>query len=126
MRGLFDADTGGTKSCGAKRRGTARCRLAQIALDPTVGDSWLRRLMCLYKMHIAPALTSELGLTRNLGRNVPSTGEEERHRLQKMNERSGNVYENKGPAFSNRARAGNVIENKDSYASNKDMLLKKW
>jgi hypothetical protein len=30
----------------------------------------------------------------------------------KMNERSGNVYENKGPAFSNPQQSGNVIEKK--------------
>ena len=42
----------------------------------------------------------------------------------KMKERRGNVYENKGPAFSNAERRGNVIENKGSYASKAGMLLK--
>jgi hypothetical protein len=43
----------------------------------------------------------------------------------KMKERSGNVYENKGPAFSNPERCGNVIENKGSYALKAGMLLKR-
>jgi hypothetical protein len=30
----------------------------------------------------------------------------------KLNDRRGNVYENKGPAFSNPRRSGNVKENK--------------
>jgi hypothetical protein len=34
----------------------------------------------------------------------------------KVNELSGNVYENKGPAFSSLTSSGNVVENKDSYA----------
>jgi len=40
----------------------------------------------------------------------------------KMKERSGNVYENKGPSFSSPERTGNVIENKGSYARNAGML----
>ncbi len=40
----------------------------------------------------------------------------ERKNSSKMNERSGNVYENKGSAFKTRQRSGNVIENKGSYA----------
>jgi hypothetical protein len=32
-----------------------------------------------------------------------------------VKERSGNVYENKGPAFSSPGPSGNVIENKGTY-----------
>jgi hypothetical protein len=42
----------------------------------------------------------------------------------KMKERSGNLSENKGPAFSSPGRSGNVIENKGSYAQNAGMSLK--
>ena len=42
----------------------------------------------------------------------------------KMNERCGNVYENKGRLWTTRRRSGNVIENKGSYAQNAGMLLK--
>ena len=42
----------------------------------------------------------------------------------KMNERSGNVYENKGSAFETRERRGNVTENKGSYALKAGMSLK--
>jgi len=42
----------------------------------------------------------------------------------KMKERCGDVYENKGSAFSRPRRSGNVIENKGSYAQNAGMLLK--
>jgi len=41
-----------------------------------------------------------------------------------LRERSGNVYENKGPAVQRRAQAGNVTENKGSYALKAGMLLK--
>jgi hypothetical protein len=34
----------------------------------------------------------------------------------KVNDRCGNVYENKGSAFSSPWRSGNVIENEGSYA----------
>jgi hypothetical protein len=43
----------------------------------------------------------------------------------KMNGRSGNVYENKGPACSSPAQSGNVIENKGTYAQKAGMLLKR-
>jgi hypothetical protein len=42
----------------------------------------------------------------------------------KMKERCGDVYENKGSAFSRPRRSGNVVENKGSYARNPGMLLK--
>jgi hypothetical protein len=41
-----------------------------------------------------------------------------------VNERGGNVYENKGSAFNRRGKSGNVIENKSGYASKARMLLK--
>jgi hypothetical protein len=40
-----------------------------------------------------------------------------------MKELSGNVYENKGPAFSGPGQSGNVAENKGSYALKAGMLL---
>jgi hypothetical protein len=43
----------------------------------------------------------------------------------KMNERRGNVYENKGSAFSSPRRSGNVIENTASYALKAGMLVKR-
>ncbi len=42
----------------------------------------------------------------------------------KVNERRGNVYENKRLCVENRGRSGNVVENKGSYATNAGMLLK--
>ena len=42
-----------------------------------------------------------------------------------MNERGGNVIENKGSSFRSRGKSGNVIENTGSYASKAGMLLKK-
>jgi sporulation protein YlmC with PRC-barrel domain len=42
----------------------------------------------------------------------------------KLNDRCGNVIENKGSLFHNSRRSGNVIENKGSYAKNAGMLLK--
>jgi hypothetical protein len=41
-----------------------------------------------------------------------------------MNERSGNVYENKGPLWEIRERSLNVIENKGTYGFKTGMLLK--
>jgi hypothetical protein len=43
----------------------------------------------------------------------------------KMQERSGNVYENKGPGLHSPAQTGNVIENKDTYELKVGMLLKR-
>jgi hypothetical protein len=43
----------------------------------------------------------------------------------KLNEQSGNVYENKGPLWKTRKQSGNVIENKHSYAQDPGMLLKR-
>ena len=43
----------------------------------------------------------------------------------KMNDRCGNVYENKGSAFGNTQRSGYVIENTNSYALKARMPLKK-
>ena len=42
----------------------------------------------------------------------------------KMNERSWNVYENKGSFFHKRGQSGNAIENKGSYGLRAGMLLK--
>ena len=43
----------------------------------------------------------------------------------KMQEQSGNVYENKGPGFHGPTKSGNVIENKDTYEFKAGMLLKR-
>jgi hypothetical protein len=42
----------------------------------------------------------------------------------RMNDRCGNVAENKGSASDNRVRSGNVAANKYSYPQNTEMLLK--
>jgi len=54
----------------------------------------------------------------------PFSEEEERKNSLEMNDRCGNVYENKGPAFSSPFRSGNVIENKSSYALKPGIVLK--
>jgi hypothetical protein len=41
---------------------------------------------------------------------------------QKKKDRSGDVYENKGPVFHRRGQTVNVIENKRSYALNAGMV----
>jgi hypothetical protein len=51
--------------------------------------------------------------------------EKERNDLSKVEERSGNVCENKGSAFSSPWRSGNVIENKGTYSLKAGMLLKR-
>ena len=61
-------------------------------------------------------------LHSSLGHNVSFTGKEETVVTLKMNERSGDVYENKGSAFHERWQSRNVIENKGSYASKAGML----
>jgi hypothetical protein len=55
----------------------------------------------------------------------PPTGKEKTSNFKKVRERSGNVYENKGPVFSSPGRSGNVTENKGSYALKARMLLKR-
>ena len=42
----------------------------------------------------------------------PPTGKERTSNFKKRNDRRGNVYENKGPAFSGPEQSGNVTENK--------------
>ena len=42
----------------------------------------------------------------------------------KMQEQSGNVYENKGQGFHGPTKSGNVVENKDTYEFKAGMLLK--
>jgi hypothetical protein len=44
----------------------------------------------------------------------------------KMNERRGNVYENKGTCVENREKSGNVTENKGSYATNTVISSKRY
>src|SRR5208283_5311864 len=57
--------------------------------------------------------------------NKSALGREREEGFLKVNEQRGNVYENKGSAFSRRRRSANVIENKCSYALNAGMLLKR-
>jgi hypothetical protein len=44
--------------------------------------------------------------------------------IQKLQERTGNVYENKGSVRKEWERSGNVIENKSTYTFLEGMLLK--
>ena len=44
-------------------------------------------------------------------------------RLSKLNERTGNVYENKGAAREAGWPSGNVLENNDSYVPEAGILL---
>jgi hypothetical protein len=48
-----------------------------------------------------------------------------RCRTPRLNERSGNVYENKGTLWRRRDRSGNVFENKYTYPLNPGMFLKR-
>ncbi len=65
-------------------------------------------------------------------RNPPGPGwtfsrfscEEGKENSLEMNERRGNVYENKGQGFKNPGRIGNVIENKGSYVHMAGISLK--
>ena len=52
------------------------------------------------------------------------SSEEGKKNSLEMNERRGNVYENKGQDFKNPGRNGNVIENKGSYVHMAGMSLK--
>jgi hypothetical protein len=52
------------------------------------------------------------------------SGAKEKKDSLKMNERRGNVYENKGSVFHKRGQSGNATENKGSYALRAGMLLK--
>jgi hypothetical protein len=47
-------------------------------------------------------------------KSLPSEGEAGKEFL-KLTERSGNVYENKGPLWKSRARSWNLYENKGAY-----------
>jgi hypothetical protein len=44
--------------------------------------------------------------------NKPFFAQKARENSLKLKERTGNVYENKGPLWKTRGRSGNVIENK--------------
>jgi hypothetical protein len=55
----------------------------------------------------------------------PLSAENEKTSFLKMNERRGNVYENKGSVSHSQPRSGNVIENKGGYALKAGMLVKK-
>jgi hypothetical protein len=45
--------------------------------------------------------------------------------FEKLNEQSGNVYENKGPLWKTRRSSWNVYENKGTYPHKAGMLLKR-
>jgi hypothetical protein len=52
-------------------------------------------------------------------------GRERENNSLKMNDRGGNVIENKGSVFGSPCRSGNVIENKGSCALKAGMLLER-
>jgi len=55
----------------------------------------------------------------------PPTRKEKTSKFKKVNERGGNIYENKGPVFHSPRQSGNVKENKASYALKAGMLVKR-
>jgi hypothetical protein len=57
-----------------------------------------------------------------LGQDVSCTEAKKQKDCLKMQERSGNIYENKGPGLHSPAQTGNVIENKDTYELKAVML----
>jgi len=54
----------------------------------------------------------------------PFSEAKEKNDSSKINERRGNVIENKGSVFPSPRLSGNVVENKGSYALKAGMLLK--
>jgi hypothetical protein len=52
-------------------------------------------------------------------------GSERKKEFLKMNDRRGNVYENKGPLWKTGSQSGNLIENKGAYELKAGMLLKR-
>jgi hypothetical protein len=65
------------------------------------------------------------GRTISVDKMSQPAGKERTRNFKKVNEQPGNLYENKGPAFSSTDRSGNVTENKGSYALKAGMLLKR-
>jgi hypothetical protein len=59
------------------------------------------------------------------GQDVGSGVEMKERDSSKLDERRGNVHENKGPLWKTWQRSGNVTENKGSYALKAGMLLKR-
>ena len=57
------------------------------------------------------------------GQDVGCTEAKKQKDSSKMQEQSGNVYENKGPGFHGPTKSGNVVENKDTYEFKAGMLL---
>jgi hypothetical protein len=122
-------------ACLAPEGETWRMMLRQeAALDRSI-DRKVRILLRLRKestnLPTAPANQDEGAKMGNMEEVVDSDissedsqGAELVERL-KMTERCGNVYENKGQAFSSPERSGNIAENKGSYAQNAGMLLKR-
>ena len=108
--------------------------LQEGALDRPI-DRKVRILLRLRKestnLPVAPAGQDDGGRMENI-EDVPdrdivsenSQGVETVESL-KMNERRGNVIENKGPRLENQERRENITENKGSYAFKAAMLLKR-
>jgi hypothetical protein len=106
----------------------------EAALDRSI-DRKVRILLRLRKestnLPVAPAGQDDGGRMENI-EDVPdrdivsenSQGVETVESL-KMNERRGNVIENKGPRLENQERRENITENKGSYAFKAAMLLKR-
>jgi hypothetical protein len=61
---------------------------------------------------------------RQRGQQVPFWKRKWKSNFLKMNDRRGNVYENKGSVFHSPPRSGNVLENKGGYALKAGILLK--
>jgi hypothetical protein len=55
----------------------------------------------------------------------PFSREKEKSSFLKINEQSGNAYENKGSVFGSPRRSGNITENKGGYALKTGMLLER-
>jgi hypothetical protein len=105
----------------------------EAALDHSI-DRKVRILLRLRKEFtnppIAPAGQDDGARTENVEKipdsdiSSPTPQAVEAVESLKLNERRGNVYENKGPGFNGPGRSRNVVENKASYAQNAGMLLK--
>jgi hypothetical protein len=74
----------------------------------------------------APSSTKRGENSQDLfGHNVCSGVEMKERDSSKLDERRGNVHENKGPLWKTRQQSGNDTENKGSYALKAGMLLKR-
>ena len=106
----------------------------EAALDRSI-DRKVRILLRLRKestnFPVAPAGQDDGGRMENieegLGTDIVPDNSQSVEVVQdlKMNERRGNVVENKGSSWENREQSGNIAENKRTYAQSAGMLLKR-